>query len=73
MYRGARSLILTSRSGVKTGYQRQKLFFIREKCGTDVTVSNKNICNMKEVRELFESVNGRPVGGVFHLAGVGNK
>ena len=70
VYRGATNFVLTSRSGVKTGYQRRKLFYLREMLNVDVTVSNKNICNMREVRELFESVKGRPVGGVFHLAGV---
>ena len=39
--------------------------------GVEVVVSTKNICDRTEVRQLFKDINGRAVGGVFHLAVVG--
>ena len=65
--RGAKNLVLTSRSGVKTGYQRRKLLSLKND-GADVKVSNRNICNQEDVRQLIKEVDNKPVGGVFHLA-----
>ena len=69
--RGARSLVLSSRSGVKTGYQAKKLAYFREQ-GVDVIVSTKKITDKAEVDELLQETNGKSVGGVFHLAAVGS-
>ena len=68
--RGARKLILTSRSGIKTGYQRKKLSNLAKR-GAEIAVSTKNVCNKEEAVRLFEDIKGSPVGGVFHLAVVG--
>ena len=65
--RGARNLVLTSRSGIKTGYQKYKLKYFH-KTGINVTVSTRNICKKEEAYQLFQDINGKPVGGVFHLA-----
>ena len=70
MKRGAKSLVLTSRSGVKTGYQRKMLSYLKH-LGAEVTVSSKNVCDEEEVKLLFRNIITRPVGGVFHLAVVG--
>ena len=67
--RGARSLVLSSRSGIKTGYQTKKLDYFREQ-GVDVVVSTKKITDKEEVVELLQAADGKPVGGVFHLAAV---
>ena len=68
MRRGARSLVLSSRSGVRTGYQARKLAYLRSQ-GVDIVVSTKKITDRAEVVELVQE-GGKPVGGVFHLAAV---
>ena len=68
--RGARYLTLTSRSGVKTGYQR-RLLAIWEKQGVEVLISNKDVSSANDTQLLFSDVKRMgPVGGVFHLAAV---
>ena len=69
--RGAKSLVLTSRSGVKTGYQARKLRYLRDQ-GVEVKVSARNVCDEEEVKLLLEETSGRSVGGIFHLAMVNN-
>ena len=68
--RGARHLILTSRSGLSNNYQVCMMEYLKYR-GAEVVVTTKNICDRTEVRQLFEDINGRAVGGVFHLAVVG--
>ncbi|CAC5370812.1 FASN [Mytilus coruscus] len=66
--RGARNLILTSRSGVKTGYQARKLEKWRRK-GINVMISSHDIVDKQAAIKLIEeSTKLGPVGGVFHLA-----
>ncbi|XP_060080138.1 fatty acid synthase-like [Ylistrum balloti] len=66
--RGARHLILTSRSGVKTGYQARKLQVWKKK-GIQIVVSNEDVTTEHSAQSLIkESCNIREVGGVFHLA-----
>ena len=65
--RGARSLVLTSRSGVRTGYQARKLRYLRGQ-GVEVLVSARNVCDVEEVKLLLQETSNRLVGGVFHLA-----
>ena len=68
MERGARQLVLTSRSGVKTGYQERKLRNWRRK-GVNVVVSRRDVKTMEEAELLIEeSQSLGPVGGVFNLA-----
>ena len=67
MDRGAKSLVLTSRSGVRTGYQARKLRYLRGQ-GVEVIVSARNVCDREEVKLLLQETSNRPVGGVFHLA-----
>ena len=69
--KGARSLILTSRSGVRTGYQARKLRYLRQ-FDVEVIVSTRNVCDKKDVKKLLQETSPRPVGGIFHLAMVNN-
>ena len=70
VHRGARRLVLTSRSGIKNGYQRQKLKSLKKQ-GAEITVSTKNICDLEETQNMFDDIKDSPIGGVFHLAMVG--
>ncbi|XP_060583977.1 fatty acid synthase-like [Ruditapes philippinarum] len=65
--RGARSLILTSRSGVRTGYQKRKIQLLQN-LGVDVMVSTRNVTKKEDIRHLLAETSSKPVGGVFHLA-----
>lgn len=66
--RGAYKLILTSRSGIKTGYQARKVRLWKEK-GINVQVSVRNIVKLEETLMLMKEANKiGPVGGIFHLA-----
>nr|XP_025855761.1 fatty acid synthase [Vulpes vulpes] len=66
--RGAQKLVLTSRSGIRTGYQAK---LIREwrRQGVQVLVSTSNIGSLDGAQSLIaEATQLGPVGGVFNLA-----
>ena len=66
--RGAKKLVITSRSGVKTGYQQWKLDILKSK-GVDLKVSNLDVSDYDQALQLLQEANKMgPVGGVFHLA-----
>ena len=66
--RGAKHLILTSRSGIKTGYQIKKIEKFREQ-GISINVSSLDISDQKAAADLFEfAMSLGPLGGIFHLA-----
>lgn len=68
--RGARKLVLTSRQGVKTGYQR---FHIKkwQSRGVHVTISCGDISDKVFVEQLLELANAiGPVAAIFNLATV---
>ena len=68
--RGARKLALTSRSGVKTGYEKQTLHLWKNR-GILVEVYKHDVSNFKQTQMLFqEAEKYGPIGGVFHLAAV---
>lgn len=70
--RGARKLILTSRRGVKTGYQR---FYVRkwQSRNVNVTISCGDISDKVYVKQLLEFANSiGPVAAIFNLATVSN-
>lgn len=68
--RGAKKVVLVSRSGVTNGYQnmcirRWKL------SGATVVISTTNVTDMKGAKTLIEEANRLgPVGGIFNLAAV---
>ncbi|XP_076855678.1 fatty acid synthase [Brachyhypopomus gauderio] len=66
--RGARKLVLTSRSGVRNGYQAKR---VREwqDMGVEVLVSTSDVATREGAEHLItEACQLGPVGGVFHLA-----
>ena len=66
--RGATQLVLTSRSGVRTGYQRWCIEQWK-KNGVQVKVSTCNVKCRDETDQLIrEAASMGAVGGVFHLA-----
>ncbi|KAG5885209.1 hypothetical protein JTB14_012232 [Gonioctena quinquepunctata] len=66
--RGATKIVLTSRSGVKTGYQSLCVRRWREK-GLKVVISTADATTEKGAKRLLEEANALgPVGGIFNLA-----
>ncbi|XP_056152912.1 fatty acid synthase [Lampris incognitus] len=66
--RGARKLVLTSRSGIRNGYQTKR---VREwqSQGVQVLVSTSDVSTMEGAERLIcEASRLGPVGGVFQLA-----
>ncbi|XP_071066957.1 fatty acid synthase isoform X2 [Dasypus novemcinctus] len=66
--RGAQKLVLTSRSGIRTGYQAQQVWAWRRQ-GVQVLVSTRDVGVLEGARELLaEAAQLGPVGGIFNLA-----
>ena len=66
--RGATKLVLTSRSGVRTGYQARCVQRWRD-AGVQVAVPTHNVKCVEQTRVLIKEAEAMgPVGGVFHLA-----
>lgn len=66
--RGAKNIVLTSRSGIKTGYQSLCIRRWRES-GVNVVVSTADATTERGARRLLEEANELgPVGGIFNLA-----
>ncbi|XP_056626779.1 fatty acid synthase [Triplophysa dalaica] len=66
--RGARKLVLTSRSGIRNGYQAKR---VREwqAMGIQVLVSTSDVSTLEGTERLItEACRLGPVGGIFHLA-----
>ncbi|XP_011499008.1 PREDICTED: fatty acid synthase [Ceratosolen solmsi marchali] len=68
--RGAKYLVLTSRSGVRTGYQALCIRRWRE-IGIAVSVSTDDATSLAGAENLMNAANKlAPVGGIFNLAAV---
>ncbi len=68
--RGARNFVITSRSGVKTGYQKWKLDTLSQQ-HVVTKVSKLDVSDIDEAEQLLkEAVSLGPIGGIFHLAAV---
>ncbi|KAL0595770.1 Fatty acid synthase [Plecturocebus cupreus] len=66
--RGAQKLVLTARSGIRTGYQAKKVREWRH-LGVQVQVSTSNASSLEGARGLIaEAAQLGPVGGIFNLA-----
>uniref|UniRef100_A0AAY5EZH5 Fatty acid synthase n=1 Tax=Electrophorus electricus TaxID=8005 RepID=A0AAY5EZH5_ELEEL len=66
--RGARKLVLTSRSGIRNGYQAKR---VRDwqAMGVQVLVSTSDVSTQEGAERLItEACRLGPVGGIFHLA-----
>lgn len=70
--RGAKNLVLTSRNGIKTGYQALRIR-IWQSYGVKVKVSTEDVTTEKGVKTLLTNSNKLgPVSGIFNLAVVSN-
>ncbi|XP_049519259.1 fatty acid synthase-like [Dermacentor silvarum] len=68
--RGCRKLVLTTRSGVNTGYQRFCLQRWGE-AGANVLVSKADASTLNGSQEIIKEADAMgPVGGIFNLGGV---
>ncbi|XP_028912877.2 LOW QUALITY PROTEIN: fatty acid synthase [Ornithorhynchus anatinus] len=68
--RGAEKLVLTSRSGIRTGYQAKQVGEWREQ-GVQVLVSTCDVGTIEGAQQLVDQASQLgPVGGVFNLAAV---
>lgn len=66
--RGARKLVLTSRSGIRNGYQLMRVREWRSR-DVEVLVSKTDVSTLEGAKQLIkEACALGPVGGVFHLA-----
>ncbi|NWS73173.1 FAS synthase, partial [Crotophaga sulcirostris] len=66
--RGAQKLILTSRSGIRTGYQAKRVEEWKA-LGIQVLVSSRDVATLEETQLLIEeALQLGPVGGIFNLA-----
>ena len=72
--RGARRVILTSRSGVRTGYQARKLRTLQEEFGCQIQVSSFDVKEEGEcillIKEAIQMSPENKIGGIFHLAAI---
>uniref|UniRef100_A0A1L8DZ80 Fatty acid synthase n=1 Tax=Nyssomyia neivai TaxID=330878 RepID=A0A1L8DZ80_9DIPT len=68
--RGAKNIVATSRSGIKTGYQSLMIRRWKEK-GVNVVVDKNDVTTQKGAQQLLKEANKLgPVGGIFNLAAV---
>lgn len=68
--RGARKLVLTSRSGVKTGYQSLMIRRWSEK-GVQIVIDTNDTSSLEGARKMLKTTSRiGPVGGIFNLAAV---
>ncbi|XP_052513198.1 fatty acid synthase [Budorcas taxicolor] len=66
--RGAQKLVLTSRSGIRTGYQARQVREWRRQ-GVQVLVSTRDVSSLDGTQRLItEAAQLGPVGGIFNLA-----
>lgn len=66
--RGAMKLVLTSRSGVKTGYQSLMIRRWRDR-GVEVAIDTNDVTTLNGAQNLLKESNKLgPVGGIFNLA-----
>jgi acyl transferase domain-containing protein/NADPH:quinone reductase-like Zn-dependent oxidoreductase/thioesterase domain-containing protein/acyl carrier protein len=72
--RGARRVILTSRSGIRTGYQARKIKTLKEEFGAQIVVVPYDVKEESEcvmlIKEACQMSATKRIGGVFHLAAV---
>ncbi|XP_047360366.1 fatty acid synthase-like [Vespa velutina] len=70
--RGAKHVVLTSRSGIRTGYQALCVRRWRE-CGANIVISTTDVTTSAGAEKLIKESNKiAPVGGIFNLAAVLN-
>ncbi|XP_026523135.1 fatty acid synthase [Notechis scutatus] len=66
--RGAKMLVLTSRSGIRTGYQAKRVQEWKQ-LGVQVLVSTSDVATLEGAQQLIQEASQLgPVGGIFNLA-----
>ena len=66
--RGARNIVLSSRTGIKNGYQLYRIKIWRS-YGVEVIISTEDITKENGVRNLLQVANSfGPVAGIFNVA-----
>lgn len=66
--RGARKIVLTSRTGLRTGYQALRIRLWRS-YGAEVVISTQDITTEEGVINLMKEANAMgPIDGIFNLA-----
>lgn len=66
--RGARNVILNSRTGIKNGYQSYRIK-VWQSYGANVVISTSDISKESGVEDLIQKANSiGPVAGIFNLA-----
>ncbi|XP_070596224.1 fatty acid synthase [Erythrolamprus reginae] len=66
--RGAKMLVLTSRSGIRTGYQAKRVQEWKQ-LGVQVLVSTSDVVTLEGAQQLIQEASQLgPVGGIFNLA-----
>ncbi|XP_063149333.1 fatty acid synthase [Candoia aspera] len=66
--RGAKMLVLTSRSGIRTGYQAKRVQEWKQ-LGVQVLVSTSDVASLEGAQQLIQEASQLgPVGGIFNLA-----
>ena len=69
--RGVRKLLLTSKYGVSSAYQTEKLQYLQDKFGAIISVSNYDVKVESEcvalLKEAIELSEEKRLGGIFHL------
>ena len=67
--RGARKLVLSSRSGPKDAFQKVSIKRLIDDLGATVVISNADVSTLAGAQKLIDEANKLgPVGGVFNLA-----
>lgn len=67
--RGARNVVLTSRTGVKNGYQTQRISIWKSYGTKVIVVTGKDASKQDECSEILKVANDlAPVAGIFNLA-----
>ena len=67
--RGAKKIVLSSRSGVKTSFQELSIRRFREQYGAEITVSTNDCVTREGAKALIEDAQSLgPLRGIFHLA-----
>lgn len=68
--RGAKNIILCSRSGIQTGYQKYRVNVWRSQC-INVEISTYDLTTLAGAKDTIKlALNLGPLGGIFNLAGV---
>ena len=72
--RGARHLILTSRGGIRNGFQTKKLKMLKEDYKAQIIVSCKDVADYSDcstlLNQALEMCDEQLIGGIYHLAAV---